>query len=807
MQKKCLALTEVQLYHACDLSLLNFDTTEELPTLAEPLGQDRAMEALSFGLDMPHAGYNIFVTGSTGLGKHTLIERVLLSLSQGAPAADWCYVNNFNHPQNPMILQLSAGDGRRLRQSVQNLMEYLVQVIPETMQSDDLQARIQAIQSEYTERCHRAFQAAESHSQERHIVLQKNQNGYTLLPERDGKVLSQEEFRELPETERVKIEADLNALRQELKQISRDMPLWHRQHQQAIKQLQRDTVAITISQLFLDLEQKFCAYQTVIDYLYSFKQNLIDNIERFQQVLNSLSEEHKSDQVTEYFTEYQVNLLVDNSDTKGRPVIYEDTPTVANLLGRVEHLSHAGTLYTNFMLIKAGALHRANGGYLVLDAARLVNSPLLWDSLKRAIRSNKIRIQFLEQMLSLATTTTIEPEVVPLDLKVVLCGDRRLYYLLKHYDPEFSLLFKVQADFSEELSRDEASTRLYAQLIRTVQSREKLLPLSREAVARVIEYSSRMVADRDKLSLHMSSLMDLLRDTNYWSKKREEKVITAEAVEAAVTAQRHRVNYVKECQQESVLRGIRKIDTEGVAVGQINALSIVAIGDHSFGLPSRITSTIRLGDGKILDIEREVDLGGSIHSKGVMILSGFLGERYGQSQPLSLSASLAFEQSYGGVDGDSASAAELCSLLSAIGQIPLKQSVAITGAINQHGLIEAVGGINEKIEGFFEICQTREFNGDNGVIIPAANIAHLMLRSDIREAVRDNRFHIWAIDHVDQAMELLTDLPIGEAVNEKYPEMSVNGKIHKRLSELTQLRQQFGGHANDPSAKKGSDDL
>ncbi|MDF2155178.1 ATP-binding protein [Vibrio sp. CAU 1672] len=807
MQKNCLSLTETQLYHVCDLNLLNFDTTDELAPLAEPLGQDRALEALNFGLDMPHVGYNIFVTGSTGLGKHTLIDRLLLNRSRGYPPADdWCYVNNFDHPQKPVALQLRAGDGRRLRQNVQQLVEYLVQAIPETLQSDELLARIQALQADYTERCHRAFATAESHAQEHHIVLKKTPTGYTLLPELDGQVLNQEAYRKLPEAQQEQIDTELNALREELKQISRDMPIWHRQSQQAIKELQRDTVAITISQLFLELEQKFGAYQPVIDFLQSFKQDLIDNIDRFQQILNSLAEEHKSEKVAEYFTEYQVNLLVDNSDAEGLPVIYEDNPTVSNLVGRVEHLSHAGTLYTNFMLIKPGALHRANGGYLVLDAARLVDRPLLWDSLKRALRSSQIRIQSLEQMLSLATTTTIEPQVVPLDLKVVLCGNRLLYYLLKYYDPEFSLLFKVQADFSEELPRDEASMSLYARLIKTLQSRERLLPLSREAVARVIEYSSRLMTDREKLSLHMNSLTDLLRDADYWSRQLEEKVITAEAVDAAVAAQRRRVSYLKERHQESVLRGIRTIDTEGFAVGQINALSVVAVGDHPFGLPTRITATIRLGDGKILDIEREVDLGGSIHSKGVMILSGFLGERYGQSQPLSLSASLAFEQSYSGVEGDSASAAELCTLLSAIGQIPLKQSVAITGATNQHGVIEAVGGINEKIEGFFDICQARKLKGEHGVIIPAANIPHLMLRADVRAAVREHQFHIWAIEHVDQAMMLLTNLPIGEADNGKYPAMSVNGKVSERLCELTRLRQQFSGQAMNHRTGNSSDE-
>lgn len=806
-QKKCLSLTEAQLYHVCDLDLLNFETTDELEPLAEPLGQGRAMEALNFGLDMPHAGYNIFVTGSTGLGKHTLIDRLLTHRSRDYPRADdWCYVNNFANPQLPVVLKLRAGDGRRLRQNVQQLVEYLVQAIPETLQSDELQARIQAIQSDYTERCRRAFATAESHAEEHHIILKKTPTGYTFLPELDGEVLDQEAFRKLPEAQQDKIDAELKALRQELHQISRDMPVWHRQSQQAIKDLQRDTVAITISQLFLELEQKFGAYQSVINYLHNLKQDLIDNIDRLQQILSSLPEEHKSEKVAEYFTEYQVNLLVDNSDLEGVPVIYEDNPTVSNLLGRVEHLSHSGTLYTNFMLIKPGALHRANGGYLVLDAARLVDRPLLWDSLKRALRSSQIRTQSLEQMLSLATTTTIEPQVVPLDLKVVLCGNRLLYYVLKYYDPEFSLLFKVQADFSEELPRDEDSMKLYARLIKTVQSREKLLALSREAVARVIEYSSRMMADREKLSLHMNSLMDLLRDVDYWSRQREEEVITAEAVEAAVAARRRRVSYLKERSQESVLRGIRTIDTEGFAVGQINALSVVAVGDHPFGLPSRITATTRLGDGKILDIEREVDLGGSIHSKGVMILSGFLGERYGQSQPLSLSASLAFEQSYGGVEGDSASAAELCTLLSAIGQIPLKQAVAITGAINQHGLIEAVGGINEKIEGFFEICQARKLKGEHGVIIPAANIPHLMLREDVRAAVRENLFRIWAIEHVDQAMTLLTDLPIGELVDGQYPAISINGKVSERLSELNRLRQQFGGQAMNSHPGNSSDD-
>lgn len=807
MQKKCLPLTEAQLYHVCDLNLLNFETTDELASLAEPLGQDRAMEALNFGLDMPHAGYNIFVTGSTGLGKHTLIERLLRNRSRNySPADDWCYVNNFDHPQQPMVLQLRAGDGRRLRQNVQQLVEYLVQAIPETLQSDELQARIQELQTDYTERRHQAFATAESHAQEYHIILKKTPTGYTLLPELDGEILSQEAFSQLSEVQREHIDADLKALRQELNQISRDIPVWQRQNQQSIKELQRDAVAITINQVFLELEQKFGAYPSVIDYLQKFKQDLIDNIDRFQQILNSLAEENKSEKVAEYFTEYQVNLLVDNSDVEGLPVVYEDNPTVSNLLGRVEHLSHAGTLFTNFMLIKPGALHRANGGYLVLDAARLVGRPLLWDSLKRALRSSQIRIQSLEQMMSLATTTTIEPQVVTLDLKVVLCGNRMLYYLLKYYDPEFSLLFKVQADFSEELLWDKTSMKLYARLIKTEQDRERLLPLSREAVALVIEYSSRMMADQEKLSLHMNWLTDLLRDADYWSRQREDKVITAETVEAAVVARRRRVSYLKERSQESVLRGVRKIDTEGFVVGQINALSVVSVGDHPFGQPSRITATIRLGDGQILDIERAVELGGSIHSKGVMILSGFLGERYGQSQPLSLSASLAFEQSYGGVEGDSASAAELCTLLSAIGQIPLKQSVAITGAVNQHGLIEAVGGINEKIEGFFEICQARQLKGEHGVIIPAANIPHLMLREDVRAAVREHQFHIWAIEHVDQAMTLLTNFSIGEQVNGEYPAMSVNGKVSERLCELNQLRQQFSGKAANNHAGDSSDD-
>jgi len=509
-----------------------------------------------------------------------------------------------------------------------------------------------------------------------------------------------------------------------------------------------------------------------------------------------------------------VNVLVDHSESKGAPVVYEDHPTYNNLIGRIEHIAHMGALVTDFNLIKPGALHRANGGYLILDARQLLLQPYAWDGLKRALRSREVRIESLSQVLSLVSTVSLEPEPIPLDVKVVLIGERLLYYLLYQLDPDFGELFKVEADFNEEIPRTPENNLLYARLIGTIARKEGLRPFDRGAVARVIEHSARMADDAEKLSIHLLSTADLLREADYWAGVAGNGVVTADDVQRAIDAQIHRADRLRELVQEEIKRGTILIDTTGERVGQVNGLSVIQLGNFAFGRPNRITARVRLGKGEVVDIEREVELGGPIHSKGVLILSGFLGARYAAERPLSLSASLVFEQSYSGVEGDSASLAELCALLSSLAEVPIRQSLAVTGSVNQHGEVQAIGGVNEKIEGFFDVCKTRGLTGEQGVIIPATNVQHLMLRQDVIEAVKAGQFHIYPVQTVDQGIELLTGIPAGERDEEgNFPEGSINQLVEARLIELAEKQRAFaaprkeaGGEEEEVKEEEGGDE-
>jgi lon-related putative ATP-dependent protease len=498
------------------------------------------------------------------------------------------------------------------------------------------------------------------------------------------------------------------------------------------------------------------------------------------------------------FRQYQVNVVVDNSDAEGAPMVFEDNPTHANLVGRVEHLSEMGALVTDFSLIKAGALHRANGGYLMLDARRLLMQPYAYEALKRVLRSGEVRIESLGQMLSLITTVSLEPEAIPLDVKVVLIGERMLYYLLCQYDPDFSELFKVAVDFDDVIDQGPEMVRHYAALIATLARREELRPLDRAAVARVIERGTRLADDQEKITAQVSHMVDLVREADYWAHEAGRDTITATDVQTAIDAQIHRLDRIRARSQEMIERGLMLIDTDGAVVGQINGLSVLMLGTFSFGRPSRITARVRMGAGEVVDIERKVDLGGPLHSKGVLILSAFLGARYAQDSPLSLSASLVFEQSYGGVDGDSASSAELYALLSALSDYAIDQSFAVTGSVNQHGRVQAIGGVNEKIEGFFDLCRARGLTGKQGVLIPESNVKHLMLRHDIIEAVERGDFAIYPVETIDQGIEILTGRPAGERdADGKFPADSVNGRVETRLHDLARARKRFGAAGRD----------
>ncbi|MCW9023998.1 MAG: AAA family ATPase [Gammaproteobacteria bacterium] len=792
INNKQLALPSELLYHKCDLSYLKLTSTEDLVDSEDVIGQSRALEALNFGIGIRHDGYNLYVAGSTGMGKHTTVNNLLEPRAKSAETpSDWCYINNFDQPHKPLALELPAGHARQLHADMEQLVDDLTIAIPAAFESDEYQARAQEVHDKFKKREEQAFSDLADKAKDKDIVLLRTPGGYTLGPLKDGKILTPSEFDVLAKKEKDKIKAFTDEIEEELKSIIKKVPIWAKEGREKIKELNRELTEVTVEQFISELKDTYQDLPEVLKFLETVELGIITNVEEFRKYAGSDKKDPLAD-FDQVFLPFQVNVLVDNSDLEGAPIIYEDNPTYNNLMGRVEHLAQFGTLMTDFTLIKSGAMHRANGGYLVLDIRKVLASAFAWEGLKRALRAHEIKIQSLEQMLSLVSTISLEPEPIPIDLKVILTGERIFYYLLKKYDPEFNQLFKVMADFSEEMDRNEDNTAGYASLIATLQREQKLKAVSRGGMERIIEDCSRRIDDGEKLSLHMGNLVDLLCEANYWSTEENTKITTEIHVQKAIDSRIKRLDQLREQVHETVLRGDYLLQTSGKQVGQINGLSVIQLGDYAFGKPSRITATARLGTGKVIDIEREVDLGGSIHSKGVLILSSYLADRYAQDTPLSLSASLVFEQSYGFVEGDSASVAELCTLLSALSKLPLEQSMAITGSVNQLGQVQAIGGVNEKIEGFFDICHARGLTGEQGVIIPEANIKHLMLRTDVVEAVKTGRFNIYAVNHVDQVMELMTGIEAGEKDEKgEFPVESVNGLVQKRLTEMTEARRKF----------------
>lgn len=800
-------LSPDQLYQACDPASLPFHTTADLEDLQGTLGQQRALDALEFGVDMRHGGYNLYVMGSPGLGKQFAV-RTLLEQRAAAAAVppDWCYVHNFRYPQKPRVLRLPAGVGARLQDDLRRFVRELLVVLPAAFDTDEYRARMQELGDEFKGREDALFTAVAEEATKNRILVVRTPAGYTIVPMKGDEAMEPAEFEQLPEDQKQLIRDASDKVHQSLRQTMQQITALHREHARRVEKLNEDVARHQVDIHFNDLLGNYSSIAAIPPFLAEVRQDILESTDEFRKFAAENKLPADGQRLTP-FNRYYVNVLVDNGTQKGAPVVHEDNPTYQNLIGRIEHLAHFGTLITDFMLIKGGALHRANGGYLVLDARKLLTTPFAWDVLKRALSAHEMRIQSLEQMLSLASTISLEPESIPLDVKVILTGDRLLYYLLSAYDPEFPLLFKVEADFSEDMPRSSGNSMLYARLIATMQRREKLMPVAADGVARIIEQAARRADDSQKLTLDIGGILDLMRESDHHARKSASTEIVASHVERAIASSIHRADQVRELAQESVLRGFRLIDTSGTAVGQINGLAVFTLGKHAFGQPTRISATTRLGDGQVLDIERAVKLGQPVHSKGVMILSAFLAQRFGQKQPLSLNAAIVFEQSYGPIDGDSASVAELCALLSSLSGLPLRQDLAITGSVNQHGATQAIGGVNEKIEGFFDICKARGLTGTQGVIIPAANIVHLMLRLDVIEAVRAGQFHIDAVSTVDEAAELLTGVAAGIMdADGTYPDGSLNARVVRQLADWTRLRRQFAasGKQDDGREHAGS---
>lgn len=803
------------LYTPCPTDALDFKTTKDLKPLDGVIGQARAVESIRFAIGMPHDGYNLFAYGPEGTGKASTVLRFLEREAETqAPPLDWCYVNNFEEPHKPAALSLPAGRACPLRDDMEQLVEELQGALPAVFEGDEYTQRKEALEEELKTQHEGAFSKLQDRAEKSGIALVRTPMGLGLAPVQNGEVLTPQEFDDLPEKDQKARQDSLAELQNQLEDILTQIPKWEKEHREKLRNLNRDVTKRAVGHLIEELEKQWRDEESVVTYLEAVRDDVIEHAADFlpssdqQQQPVSIPGQRRPTGGAGSFRRYQVNVIVDNSasvrdDIKpdGAPVIEEEHPTQPNLVGRIEHLSQMGALVTDFNLIKAGALHRANGGYLVMDARRILMQPFAWETLKRALRAGHVRVESPAEAMGWVSTVSLEPEPIPLDVKVVLLGEPMIYYLLTMYDPDFKELFKVAADFADNMDRDDAGVTDYARLLAGQVECEGLRHLDQSGVARVIEQGARLADDSEKLTTHMASIVDLVREANYWAGVEDKDIITARHVQEAIDAKIYRSDRYRERLQEAIQRGTFVIETEGEKVGQINGLSVLQLDSFAFGRPSRITVTVNIGKGELIDIERQVDLGGPLHSKGVMILESFLNARFGQDGPLALSARIVFEQSYGGVEGDSASSTELYALLSAIAKVPIKQSIAVTGSVDQMGRVQAIGGVNEKIEGYFDICAERGLTGEEGVMIPATNVKHLMLRENVIEAVREGQFHIWAVETIDQGLEVLTGQPAG-VPNDKgeYPIGSVNRAVARNLRQFAAKVRAFSAGPPQPPA-------
>ena len=789
-----------KLRNRCDPETLPFRTTAEIAGDSDLIGQDRALDAIRLSSQLPHRDFNLFVLGPSGTGRHSAIDRLLKEQAAKRPVpSDWVYVNNFGAEHKPIALRLPAGTATSLREEMQDLVDDLASDIPALFESDEYQSQRRAIEEELGEAQESAMADFADRAKAENVALLRTPMGFMLAALHDGQIVKPEDFQKLDQKEQAEIEEKIDRLQEDLAKVLRQAPKLEKEHRQRVEDLNAKMAERAVSARVAEVKADLLAIEPVAKYLEAVRQDIIAHAELFLIATSQTSDGPFPEAIRRFhhrpeFDRYVVNVMVSQSSDAdaGAPVETEHLPTLDRLVGRIEHVSQMGSLVTNFTMIKPGALHRANGGYLVLDARNVLSEPYAWDSLKRCLRNQSIGITSLAERLSLVSTTSLEPDPIPLDVRVVLVGDRMLHALLVMLDPDFNELFKIQADFEEVVDRSPESMSLFARLIGSYVTREGLRPLTAGAVARLLDEATRVAEDTTKLSLRLRAVVDLLREAEHYAVGRDNAEVEAEDIDRAISEKERRASRIKDRVQEAITRQTILIDTEGEKTGQINGLSVVGLGDYRFGRPSRITARVRMGAGKLIDIEREVELGGPLHSKGVMILSGYLASRYALDVPFSLHASLVFEQSYGGIDGDSASSAELYALLSALSGLPIKQGFAVTGSVNQGGEVQAIGGVNEKIEGFFETCAVRGLTGDQGVLIPRSNVEHLMLRDAVVDAVEAGKFRIIAVSSIDEGIEILTGTPVGERGKDgAFAEGTVNARVEAKLREYAETRRSF----------------
>lgn len=789
MQTDDLAVSPEQLRQVTEPTSLGFSTTAELSDVAQNITQERAIDAVRFGVGIPSQGYNVFVMGGPGHGRHRIVSSILKPLAAERPTpSDWCYVHNFRNPHKPRAIRLPPGRGLRLKVDMDKLVDELSAAIPGAFESDDYQARRRALDEAMQSKQQELFAGIHADAEKSGVALIRTPMGFTFAPAKDGEVLTPEGFRGLDQAEKERFQSEIERLQGLLKDIVVQIPALEKEHREKVRELEREVTRFAVGHLTDELEKAYADLPEVAAHIDAVETDVVENAAQF---LRSAPPQNMSGEAEASLEaargavqrRYRANLIVNNAECVGAPIITEGFPSHGNVFGRIEHIAQFGALATDFNLILGGALHRANGGYLVLDARQILTQPFAWDQLKRSLRSREIRIESIAQSLGMISTVTLDPEPIPLETKIVLIGDRQLYYLLSEHDPEFPELFKIAADIEDRIPRQPETALQLAAIISTAARNEGLLPLDSAAVAAILDHAIRKAGDAERYSTQVGDLIDLAREASHLAAARGGSVASADSVTAALDARIRRGSRVRDLIYERISQEVVLVDVAGSAVGQVNGLSVLQAGSLAFGQPSRITARVRMGRGGVLDIEREAKLGGALHTKGVMILQGFVAQHYLPDRPLTLSASLVFEQSYGGVDGDSASMAELCALLSAISGVPISQDLAMTGSVNQHGVSQAIGGVNEKIEGFFDICREAGLSGSQGVIIPQSNVRHLMLREDVVAAAREGKFRIHAVSNVDEALSLLTGMATGPRGEDgAFAEGTVHRLVEDRLT-------------------------
>jgi len=791
----------------CDVKKLGFKVTSELPRLEEILGQKRAIRAMEFGMEIEENGFNIYVAGPPGTGRTTTVKRFLEELAERRPVpSDWCYVSNFRDPYQPKALELPAGKGREFVSDMEVFVEDAHTAITRALESEEYAQQREEINQLYERRREAAAKRMKRRAQKAGFLLRGTQAGLIMVPLIEGKPATPSQLESLPAAQRHEIEKRREVLEQELRATFRKLRALERKMGEDLRQLERKVARYALEPLTADLKEKYAAFPPILGHLEEVEKDILEHLGQFigrERRPTPRSRERREKPPEDFNKRYKVNLIVDNAGTKGAPVVIVTNPTYPNLFGRIDKEARFGALVTDFSMIRPGALHRANGGYLVLPIRDLLLAPLSYNALKRALQNNQLVIEDPAEQIGLLTVKTLRPEPIPLNVKVIAIGDPIIYHQLYALDPDFRELFKVKADFDTTMDRNQDNIRLYGSFVCALCEKENLRHLTADAVAEVVDYSSRLAEDQAKLSTRFAIIADIIREANFYARSERKRFIGRKHIKQALEERVYRSNLLEEKIREMIQKGLILIDTDGEAVGQVNGLTVISLGDFTFGRPARVTASVAPGRGRVIDIERESKLGGPIHTKGVLILSGYLAAKYGRDKPLSLSARLVFEQSYSWVEGDSASSTELYALLSALSGVPIQQRFAVTGSVNQQGEIQAIGGVNEKIEGFFEVCKARGLTGKQGVLIPKANVQNLMLKEEVVEAVRAGKFHIYPVETVDEGIEILTGLPAGKLRPDgTFPPGTINALVDERLRKMASIVRNYYG-AGDMSGSEG----